>query len=62
MLCEYLGMSDGCGMWVPIRYMSILECHKGVVWVVCIIGVISCGGFLAPNLERSSTVSVLRVL
>lgn len=37
-------MPDGCGMWVPIRYISILECNKGVVWVVCIIGVISCGG------------------
>lgn len=41
--------------------VSILECHNKVVWVVCIIGVVGCGGYVAPISVRSLVVSFLRI-
>ena len=51
----------------PIRWtltlcgclVSSLECHNKVVWVVCIIGVVGCGGYLASILVMSLVVSLL---
>lgn len=54
----YFFCVNGLRSWINVVcgcYMSILGCKKGVVWVVCIVGVI-CDGLLAPNLASSSTV------
>lgn len=48
----------GHGTWVFHEHFGMLE---AVVWVVYIIGVIGCGGLLAPNLAKS-TLSLLQIL